>query len=945
MLHLGFLNKNLYRKYPVRAECSFTSADGVILPLNLLAGCKITTVVGYVDLFFSKIYIQGDYLNVAVSCKSGSSSFTVGYFDGLVTSDYKILNFKPFFPFMSGYLVAGETSALAQVNGTHLLDHDSANIEGSLISVVSRPNVSAITNRKNSAVGDVTFILDNLTEILDSKINLAVKDSNLILSRADISSTFLNCPTNVISSINSVTPDERGNIDVYGILPVTVAVETGGKLVVDVPNVTQNEICGIQNNIPPLTGEDAYIDALTVLNPEWKCWPQFSPLFLQLGQACDGSVPTTTSTTTASSSSTTGSSSTTSSTTSVSTASTASTTSTTSTTGPTTTTSTTTCGCAGAGTGCFKIKNYVNNFFGICFACSPSAETVWDGQFNYGSGCTWQVYDPSLSCGDKSINGIRLQRGIITRTGCTWTLEIYCSISCVDHTSTAVWVGTKQTGNTPSGVFSRSFGCDPRLTVEIVDCSYVAPTTTTTTTTPRPATTTTTTSSSPSTTTSTTTARPTTTSTTTTHAPTVTTTTTTVATVLAAPTITMNVGQGRNCWNSGFTHDPNCPMCATEIHAPIPISFMSSVGATSYDLYRNTVPNSATATLVVRGKVPFNVCISTYWDVSENPVAALLDTNPRPGSDPKELLFFDFPPSNTVQYYYWVRARNSVTVSPYSAPEIGWANILLENNSVVCGGLGSVNNPEDPVYYQYPWTLNSGWKYITLQAYGGGGGGAGGGVVYGGGGGGGPSQARATFEVSGLGGEVIYYQSLIPGTNTVETQWHTSKAAQGTDGEDGRDGRVMMKLRTGEVRELIRVYGGKGGKYSAVSNGAGGAGGAGVVFHPSAIRPWYKSGRAGLSAYDGWGGEAGYAWAGRRIPPAYYPIPELIAVDQCWEGDAVGRGCAGSGGSIVSKVEDLVHNHPCAYKAILGTDPGYPRGGYGTEGWAIMWTTIDPVRF
>lgn len=109
----------------------------------------------------------------------------------------------------------------------------------------------------------------------------------------------------------------------------------------------------------------------------------------------------------------------------------------------------------------YHIEPYVDGQLTPCVACNASANPAWTGLFDHQAACLWQA--PAT----KSISGKQLTPGqstIILNDGVSWTMIIACQNPV---TFEVIWTGTKTSGSTPAGPYTRDSGCDatPTLTV------------------------------------------------------------------------------------------------------------------------------------------------------------------------------------------------------------------------------------------------------------------------------------------------------------------------------------------------------------------------------------------------------------------------------------------------------------------------------------------------
>ncbi len=267
------------RKYPVQSSATFRSIDNVDMPLSLIAGCKITSQLGMLNVFISKVYVKGTMLNIALSYLSETDQLlSLGYFNANITEDYQVIPMTAFVPSVSGTLIVGNLSAMATIQGCHQFTQEAGQLEYSCVTCIQLPTLLSIVVDGTKITGDITLATENITKTVeDALFSLSVTRNTLVTSNNDTHSNRLNCPTSVITGINSVEPDSNGNIDVFGISPVVVTVSAEG-ITVDVEGLEFEDVCkNVQNIIPPIpvNDPDTYPNFLDTENPEWQTWPKF----------------------------------------------------------------------------------------------------------------------------------------------------------------------------------------------------------------------------------------------------------------------------------------------------------------------------------------------------------------------------------------------------------------------------------------------------------------------------------------------------------------------------------------------------------------------------------------------------------------------------------------------------------------------------------------------
>ena len=277
MLHVDFLNKNTMRSYPLRADTSSVSQAGTPVPSSLFGAAQFSVASVYSKLAMNRIAVNGKYINILVSATKDNQRVYLGYFNGLIKTDYQPLPFLPIDPGVYGQLIIGRLEALDAFQGVHTFGVDDMMFEDSLVTYVVPPAVTSLLVGSKTLTGRVGLELSNVQRIVnptDLQLDVVSKDS--VRATGDLSAQFGNCPTNPIGSMNGVLPDEHGNIDIYGIAPVKVRVTPIG-LTLDVQDVSRQELCAEDKRIPPLVAISTYLkDVTRAVVPEWKTWPQYT---------------------------------------------------------------------------------------------------------------------------------------------------------------------------------------------------------------------------------------------------------------------------------------------------------------------------------------------------------------------------------------------------------------------------------------------------------------------------------------------------------------------------------------------------------------------------------------------------------------------------------------------------------------------------------------------
>lgn len=226
----------------------------------------------------------------------------------------------------------------------------------------------------------------------------------------------------------------------------------------------------------------------------------------------------------------------------------------------------------------------------------------------------------------------------------------------------------------------------------------------------------------------------------------------------------------------------------------ITVTWQAAAGATSYEVYRSTTNDTGTA----GAPIAVNVTVTSYQDT---------------------------PPAANTQYFYWVKARNSTSVSGFSQSDAGYAG-----STGAASGLVIIDDTPPGGVFKFPGQATAAAE-IHIWAGGGGGGGwrtetFGNplGASWYGGGGGGSGEYRVLTGVTIGVNEVL---NILVGSEGV-----AGHCGSGGSGDTGGTTTVQGKNGGGTVVTLAQALGGAGGTQgnnSGLSSGAGvgGAGGTG----------------------------------------------------------------------------------------------------------------------
>jgi len=307
--YLDFLNKNVYRNYPFQGSCSLTAQNGKVLADNTIIDASITTTSSYPRVVAQQVYVRSGY--VAISFGDFTSGTHLGVAQGSIVSDYTTLAIVAATGVaFGGSVTVGFLENLAQAVGTYVFNPTDAEFEGSVISVVPAPGVRSLTVNDVTTDGVVTLgKLTNVTGTLQGNaILLSTVNTTGIASVNDLDSSFRNCPTPVITSINGAIPYSNpssaldGNIFLLGVAPVVfnASIPTGS-IVTSTTGLTMSSLCTATGavlpplaptylvsrpaEIPAFDGSERYftksqtpvLNMFSATEAEFMSWPQFTP--------------------------------------------------------------------------------------------------------------------------------------------------------------------------------------------------------------------------------------------------------------------------------------------------------------------------------------------------------------------------------------------------------------------------------------------------------------------------------------------------------------------------------------------------------------------------------------------------------------------------------------------------------------------------------------------
>lgn len=277
-LHPGFLSRNLLRNYPLQGRHVLLDQAGGQMPAGLLTAARFTVPAGVTGLYFRQVRHAGRQVSGLVHALP--EDVPAGYFGATVTVDFQVLDLVPLRNGFFGRLAVGTLALLDQVDGLHSLSPEIGRVEDSLVVSMPAPAVTGLLVGTRTLTGRVTLRPVNVgVSAEDSRLTLDVLNRRQVLAVNDRSIRHGTCGFLSVGGLNGVTPDAEGNIDLFGIAPLRVTVTPDGQVSISLDGMSQAELCGRTETVPPNVASDVHHAASdlprtgTPVAPEWRDWP------------------------------------------------------------------------------------------------------------------------------------------------------------------------------------------------------------------------------------------------------------------------------------------------------------------------------------------------------------------------------------------------------------------------------------------------------------------------------------------------------------------------------------------------------------------------------------------------------------------------------------------------------------------------------------------------
>ena len=203
-MYLDFLNKNMYRSYPLKAGSSGLSIYGEQLPTSVLTSLSLSIPLSanINTVYISKIVTKNNFISVVVN--SYASDLAIGSFSKLITEDYQTINLASYVSGVSGQLTVGKANALANFQGAFHFQKENTEIEESTIFIYPTPAVTALVNNSTKSTGKISLLGKNVSiEVTGNDIILDIIEYTKVLAHNALAGQYNNCTNPIIEKINT----------------------------------------------------------------------------------------------------------------------------------------------------------------------------------------------------------------------------------------------------------------------------------------------------------------------------------------------------------------------------------------------------------------------------------------------------------------------------------------------------------------------------------------------------------------------------------------------------------------------------------------------------------------------------------------------------------------------------------------------------------------------
>jgi hypothetical protein len=239
------------------------------MPTDIIVALRVTCASTELELYVSKVITNNGVVSITVNGASGP----IGFANGTIVMPNQSLLIYNQSKGVIGTVTIGNVDAVSSKQ-TFVFDNTNGLVEPSVVTVLSAPSVTSLNVKGVKLVGAIKLTSNTAGITAGGTIGLNVTRPDDIQSRNDISANRLTCGNNVIGGINTVTPDENGNIDIYAVIPVQVSI-VSGNIKLDSPGTPLTKICKTLNLPPTDSTQTSHQSISVITTPEWSGWPQY----------------------------------------------------------------------------------------------------------------------------------------------------------------------------------------------------------------------------------------------------------------------------------------------------------------------------------------------------------------------------------------------------------------------------------------------------------------------------------------------------------------------------------------------------------------------------------------------------------------------------------------------------------------------------------------------
>lgn len=219
---IQFENANEGKSYPFADNANLTADSGVILNDNIVADMHLV-IPKSAEAYLSSVYISDNMISVCIKVVTGSSV-------GALSCTIKSSSFEPYIPYrlekLTGSEDLGGIITFGAVNfssskGSYRFSRNTVRISESAISKYTPAGLRRIIDDRTgeSVSGDVNLEFTSYVQTVKGddgiKLDLTKGANDALLTKCDQDVVENPCGATPITSINSVSPDNKNRIVIW----------------------------------------------------------------------------------------------------------------------------------------------------------------------------------------------------------------------------------------------------------------------------------------------------------------------------------------------------------------------------------------------------------------------------------------------------------------------------------------------------------------------------------------------------------------------------------------------------------------------------------------------------------------------------------------------------------------------------------------------------------